>query len=300
MRRAVIDIGTNSVKFCVGEKGDDGRWQELVERAEVTRLGEGLADTGALADEAVARTAAAIEAMVAEARERDADEVIAVATAGMRMASNPESLIDAVRERSGVEIRVISGDEEARLAYVAVVAALPEVSGSLVVFETGGGSSQFTFGHGTHVDERFSLNVGAARYTERFGLDKAVELLAADKARAAAAEDLREVAGRAVPDVAVGMGGAVTNMAAVSQELAEYDPAAVQGAVLTRDEIERQIELYAARSADERRAIPGLQPGRAEVILAGACIVVTVLDLIGVDALRVSDRGLRHGLLVEG
>jgi exopolyphosphatase/guanosine-5'-triphosphate,3'-diphosphate pyrophosphatase len=92
---------------------------------------------------------------------------------------------------------------------------------------------------------------------------------------------------------------AVTNLAAVRSELAEYDPAVVQGSVLERSEIERQIEEYRTRSADERRAIIGLQPGRAAVILAGACVVATVLDLLGRDSLTVSDRGVRHGLLAE-
>ena len=95
------------------------------------------------------------------------------------------------------------------------------------------------------------------------------------------------------------MGGAITNLAAVKHGLAEYDPDVVQGTVLDRAEIDRQIELYRTRSADERREIVGLQPKRAEVILAGACIVRTVAEKLGRDSLTVSDRGLRHGLLVE-
>ena len=95
------------------------------------------------------------------------------------------------------------------------------------------------------------------------------------------------------------MGGAVTNLAAVKHGLAEYDPDVVQGTVLDRAEIDRQIELYRNRSADERRTIEGLQPARADVILAGACIVRTVLELLGQESLTVSDRGLRHGVLLE-
>ena len=105
--------------------------------------------------------------------------------------------------------------------------------------------------------------------------------------------------GGATPDVLVGMGGAITNLAAVKHELATYDPAIVQGTVLDSAEIDRQIELYRTRSTDERRLIVGLQPKRADVILAGACIVRTVLVKLGCDSLIVSDRGLRHGLLVE-
>jgi len=99
--------------------------------------------------------------------------------------------------------------------------------------------------------------------------------------------------------VLVGMGGAVTNIAAVQHGLAEYDPNIVQGSVIERGEIERQIELYRSRSLDDRRTVVGLQPQRADVILAGACIVKTVMDKLSKDKLSVSDRGLRHGLLID-
>jgi exopolyphosphatase/guanosine-5'-triphosphate,3'-diphosphate pyrophosphatase len=115
----------------------------------------------------------------------------------------------------------------------------------------------------------------------------------------AIAIDLERLDGRPTPDVFVGIGGAVTNLAAVEHGLATYDPDVVRGTVLDRGEIDRQIELYRTRTADERREIVGLQPKRAEVILAGACIVRTVLEKLGSESLTVSDRGLRHGLLEE-
>ncbi len=198
-----------------------------------------------------------------------------------------------------MEIEVISGEEEARLAYRAATSALGPRGGSLVVFDTGGGSSQFTFGRADRIDEQFSVNVGAARFTERFELGGAVSDEALRKAVEAIAADLAPLDGRAAPDTVVGMGGANTNLAAVQHGLAAYDPEVVQGTKLERDEVDRQIELYRTRSADERRSIVGLQPQRAEVILAGACIVRTVLDKLGVSSLIVSDRGLRHGVLVE-
>jgi exopolyphosphatase/guanosine-5'-triphosphate,3'-diphosphate pyrophosphatase len=298
-RFAVIDVGTNSVKFHIGERSADGKWRTIVDRAEVTRLGEGLNEDGRLKAEPIRRTAHAIIAMVREAWEDEVEEVAAVGTAGLRMASNSAELIDAVRADSGVEVHVIAAEEEARLAYLAVTAALGHSSGSLVVFDTGGGSSQFTFGHDGHVDERFSVNVGAVRFTERYGLDGAVPEEVVAEALDGIAADLDRLAGRASPDRLVGMGGAVTNMAAVKHELARYDAEKVQGTVLDAAEIDRQIELYRTRSADERRNIMGLQPNRAEVILAGVCIVRTVMSRLGSDSLTVSDRGLRHGVLVE-
>ena len=143
------------------------------------------------------------------------------------------------------------------------------------------------------------MNVGAARFTEAFGLDGAVDEERLRAAREAIAGDLQRLQGRERPDLLVGLGGTLTNLAAVKHELAAYDPNVVQGTVLDAGEIDRQIELYRTRSADERRELVGLQPKRAEVILAGACIVRTVLEQLGCDAVTVSDRALRHGVLAD-
>ena len=167
------------------------------------------------------------------------------------------------------------------------------------MLDTGGGSTQLTFGHDGSVDERFSMNVGAVRYTERFGLHDAVTPEVLADACAAIAGDLERVDGRPAVDSLVGMGGAITNITAVNLALDPYDPDRVQGAVLERAEIDRQIEQYRSTGTEERRAIVGLQPKRAEVILAGACIVRTVMDKLGAESLVVSDRGLRHGVLEE-
>ena len=298
-RYAVIDVGTNSVKFHIGERTADGSWTTVVDRSEVTRLGEGLDETGELQPEPMARTVDAVAAMAAEAEEQGVLAIAAVGTAGLRIASNSQSFVDAVRGRCGVEVEVIPGEEEARLAYVAATTGLGIGSGTLVVFDTGGGSSQFTFGHGGHVDERFSVNVGAVRLTEQFGLDRVVSEDDLAAALAAVGRELERLDGRPAPDALAGMGGAVTNIAAVKHGLEQYDAEVVQGTVLDRAEIDRQIELYRTLDADGRRSIPGLQPKRAEVILAGACVVRTVLEKLGTDSFTVSDRGLRHGLLAE-
>jgi exopolyphosphatase/guanosine-5'-triphosphate,3'-diphosphate pyrophosphatase len=298
-RCAVIDVGTNSVKFHIGERDGDGTWHTILDRAEITRLGEGLHERGEIGREALERTVKAIRAMLDEAERDGARAIAAVGTAGLRMARNGDDVLASIRERTGIGIEVISGEVEARLAYLAARAGLDLGEGSLVVFDTGGGSTQFTFGQGSRVDERFSLEVGAVRYTERFGLAKAVTPEILSEALAAIAGDLSRLDGHPPPNSLVGMGGAVTNIAAVHHGLTTYDPNVVQGTVLDRAEIARQIELYRSRDADTRRGIAGLQPKRADVILAGACIVATVMDKLDQPTMTVSDRGLRHGLLVE-
>jgi exopolyphosphatase/guanosine-5'-triphosphate,3'-diphosphate pyrophosphatase len=298
-RFAVIDCGTNSIKFHLAERLPDGRWTVLADRAEVTRLGEGIEESGEIGPEPLERAVTAIRGMVEEARAADVRAIAAVGTAGLRMAANRQVVVDTIRQQAGVTIEVIPGDEEARLAYVAAAESLGLRDGTTATFDTGGGSSQFTFGHGRAIDEQFSVNVGAVKYTEAFGLDRAVDASVIDDARAAIAADLAVLDGRPRPDTLVGMGGGITNITAVKHELATYDPDRVHGTVLDRAELGRQIELYRSKDADARRSIIGLQPKRAEVILAGACIVWTVMDKLGMDSLTVSDRALRHGVLAE-
>jgi exopolyphosphatase / guanosine-5'-triphosphate,3'-diphosphate pyrophosphatase len=295
----VVDVGTNSVKFRLAERAADGSWRKLVDRAEVTRLGEGLREAGALQPAPMERTIAAIAAMADEARQYGAEAIAAVGTAGLRAAANSSEFIEAVRARSGVRVEVISGEEEARLSFLAATTGIGRVDGSLVVFETGGGSTQFTFGHQERIDEQFSVPLGAVGVTEQFGLDGAVDESVLAAALEGIAAELASLDGRPTPAALVGMGGGVTNLASVKHALVTYDPEVVDGSELSVDDLERLIELFRSRSAEERRGIVGLQPKRAEVILAGACIVLTVLRELGRDSLVVSDRGLRHRLLVE-
>ena len=298
-RFAVIDVGTNSVKFALGRRDEAGRPHLERETAVVTRLGEGLAAAGELTAASMGRTVDAIADLVDEARRDGPVDIVAVGTAGLRQASNRDELLALVHSRCGVTVEVISGREEARLAYVAAVSTLPVTGDRLLVFDSGGGSSQFTFGSIDRIDDQFSVDVGAVRFAERFGLAGAVPRESVDAALTAIAADLAALTDRPRPDMVIAIGGTSTNLAAVSHGLHRYDPDVVHGTVVDMAEVDRQIEAYRTRSADERRQLAGLQPARAEVILAGACIVRTILTLTGQDSVTVSDRGLRHGVVAE-
>jgi exopolyphosphatase / guanosine-5'-triphosphate,3'-diphosphate pyrophosphatase len=298
-RYAVIDVGTNSVKFNISERRSDGTWQKLVDRAEISRLGEGLEKTGEISPDAMERTVSAIAGMVSQARDAGVAVIASVGTMGMRTAHNSQQFVDMVERRCGVRIEIIPGTEEGRLAYLAVKAGLGLAEGALAIFDTGGGSTQFTFGRGASVEEQFSLNVGAVRFTEKYALTGVVSQEQLKLVQNAIASEFTRIDERPSPDALVGMGGAITNIAAVKHRLAKYDPDVIQGSVIERSEVERQIDLYRSKSLEERRAIVGLQPKRADVILAGACIVKIVMDKLGKDSLSVSDRGLRHGLLID-
>ena len=171
--------------------------------------------------------------------------------------------------------------------------------GELVIFDTGGGSTEFIFGQGKALKNRFSVNLGAVLITEKHLADDPVKPGAVDAAleEIKTAFDAAQVTGS--PVQLVGMGGTVTSMGAVKHKMTKYDPDVIQGSTLTRADVEEQIADYAGKTLEQRREIPGLQPKRADVILAGACILKDILNRLNADQLVISDRGLRHGLLFD-
>lgn len=298
-RVGIIDIGSNSIKFFVGEKCEDGTIKTIIDKNDIARLGEGLRETGRISDEALERNAQSVAAFAAEAKENGADEIVSVGTMALRSAANSADFVARVKELCGVEVQVIPGEEEARLSYLAILSGMPVPDGDLIIFDTGGGSTEFIFGKGTELVNRFSVNLGAIRITEKFFGEDPV---AAGSVEAAVAEIDKEFAEAGVegkPVKLVGMGGTVTSMGAVKHKMVKYDPNVIQGSTLTRADIDEQIAEYSKRTIEQRRELPGLQPKRADVILAGACILKDITERLGVDELTISDRGLRHGLAFD-
>ncbi|MBQ9424138.1 MAG: Ppx/GppA family phosphatase, partial [Pyramidobacter sp.] len=299
-RKAIIDVGTNSIKFCLAEETGNGSYSVVKDTNDIARLGEGLKETGLIGPEPLERNAQSVANFAAEAKAAGADEVVAVGTMALRTAKNAAAFIARVKELCGVELKVLSGEEEAQYSYVAVMSGIEGAADAdLVTMDTGGGSTEFVFGTAGKIVRKFSLNVGAVRFTEQYlsQMPVAAEKLA--EAQAQIKKELSEGGVSGPVKFLVGMGGTVTSMASVKHKMAKYDPDVIQGSTLTLDDINAQIADYAAKTLDQRREIVGLQPKRADVILAGACIVKAVLELTGAHELTVSDRSLRHGLMYE-
>lgn len=298
-RKAIIDIGSNSIKFFVGELAADKTITTVLDTNDIARLGENLNKTGMICPEAMERNVASVAAFCAKAKELGADEIVAVGTMALRTASNSAEFVEKVKAACGLEVQIIPGEEEARLSYLAVLSGLPLQGGDLVVFDTGGGSTEFIFGHGTQLVKRFSVNLGAVRITENYLTSDPVT---PEQVSAAIAQIDKEFAAAGVeghPDQLVGMGGTVTSMGAVKHRMVKYDPDVIQGSTLTKEDISEQIGDYSSRTIEQRKELPGLQPKRADVILAGACILDVITSRLGVDKLTISDRGLRHGLAFD-
>ena len=298
-RKAVIDIGTNSVKFVLAEIGDDRRCSIVSEGSEVVRLGEGLFIGNEISKEAMARACSAVVRFADKAKEDGAEEIIAIGTMALRRAHNAAALRSMLKHSTGLVVRVISGEDEARYSYLAAISGTVGKTGKLAVVDTGGGSTEFIFGEDERIDRCFSLELGAISLTDGFLKEDPV----APRSISCAEEHIADLLCRCEFEGGfqklIGIGGGITNMAAVLLGLAAYDRETVQGCYLSLEEAERQIRIYLASTIEQRRMIPGLQPNRAETILASALIVKGIMLRLGTDGLLVSNRGLRHGILLD-
>ncbi|MBX3183702.1 MAG: Ppx/GppA family phosphatase [Polyangiaceae bacterium] len=302
-RAAAIDIGTNSVLLTVAERGPAGL-APVLERATITRLGEGVDQRRALSDAAAERTLACLREYAATLRELGSPPLRVVGTSALRDAALGSEFCAAARELLGEAIEIISGEREARLSYRGALSGLTELAEldaacPVLVFDVGGGSTEIIAAQGGTIHWCQSLDVGCVRLTER--------LLRADPPTPSEIEGARALIRRALAalpaphgEVAlVGVAGTLTTLAAVARGISPYDPERVHGARLTAEEMETLTTRLAALSTAERTALPGLSPKRADVIVAGALIACEVLRWAGAEGCIVSDRGVRWGLLHE-
>jgi exopolyphosphatase/guanosine-5'-triphosphate,3'-diphosphate pyrophosphatase len=302
-RVAAIDVGTNTVLLLVAEAGARGA-VALAERAEITRLGRGVDATGRLDPAAIAETARVLGAYAAEARALGATAIDCVATSAARDAANGPDFFEAVRLAAALTPRVISGEEEARLVYASAwrdFGAGPG-AGRLAVLDVGGGSTEYILGDGPLPLVRRSLQVGAVRLTERHVHEDPVSpatLATLGAAARQALAPLAAVGGGGAIGRLVGVAGTVTTLAAVEQALVHYDGEQVHGSSLSLATLRALVTRLAALPLDARARLPGMEPKRADVIVAGAVVVAEAMDLTGFDRLVVSDRGVRWGLVHE-
>lgn len=312
MKLAAIDIGTNTVLLLVVDV-TAGEPRATLERATITRLGQDVDRTRELHRDARARTLACLEQYAALLAQERVERLDVVGTSALRDARGGGDFADAAAGVLGVRPRVISGDEEARLTFEGALSGL-SLRGVVTVFDVGGGSTEICQGHvdaagAARFESGVSLDVGSVRLHERHVRHDPVH----PDELALVRRDVRRALGASHSDVGgaarggaqarattlVGVAGTVTTLAAIDRAIDPYDGARVHGARLTRARVGELAEELAAASVAERRALPGLEPARADVIVAGAVLVDEVVAWSGADALVVSDRGVRWGLVAR-
>ncbi|HEU4369725.1 MAG TPA: hypothetical protein VFV05_16005 [Methylomirabilota bacterium] len=280
-------------------------WRTIEADQRVTRLGEGLAASGRLAEAARRRTVAAVSEYVARARRAAAERVAIVATSAVREAADGREFAAMLERATGERVTVVSGEEEAALTLAGVLGGLddgPSPTATLV-FDVGGGSTEYIVARDRTLVASVSLRLGVVDLAERYSFPGPVDwpryrAMHAEIAARLAAEVPEAIRGER-PGRLVGTAGTATTLAALDLGLAAYDPARVQGHALGRAAVERQLARLGALSVGARGALPCLEPGRADLIVAGTAIVLATMDLAGAGVLIVSDWGLREGIVLR-
>ena len=300
-RRAAIDVGSNTIRLLVVEGESADALRIVHEEQVVTRLGQGLAEGHSLNPEAWTRTLAAVRRFAETARAHGAEDVEMVGTGALRQTRDRDRFVRAVREATGLRLRVISGQEEARLALLGARwgARIPT---RFLLMDIGGGSTELILADGDRMVIAESLSLGVVQLTER--------CLTRDPVAWDEYDDLsREIRSRldvieprltpSLPVPLVGTAGTVTTLAALDLALPSYDRERVQGHRLARGAVERLLRRLGSLPTGSRAELPCLEPGRADVIIAGVAICLAVLDLVRAEELIVSDVGLREGIILD-
>lgn len=302
-RFAAIDIGTNTILLLIAELKEDGSFSVLEDRAEIPRLGEGVDDTRLLVPAGVERSLRVLRTYVERCAVLGVKEISVIGTSALRDARNREEFELRLKRELGLELRVLSGEEEAFYSYLAVDQGLRLRAEELLVVDVGGGSTELVWGRRGRLDRWVSIDMGSVRLTERVLRSDPVR--PEEYAEAVAIVDrelelLRRDWGKPDRfDAMVGIAGTFTTLAAVARRLVQYSHSEVHGSRLSRVEVERQIQLFKSKTIAERKKIPGLEPQRADVILAGALLAQKIMTQFSMEEVVVSDQGIRYGLLYE-
>lgn len=296
---AVIDIGSNTIRSLIVEILPDGNYRVLDDEREVARLASGLSRRRRLSRDAIQRALGSLKRMAEIIRARGVRKIAVVATSAIRDAANRQVFLDRVRAETGLRVRVVSGVEEARLAFESAARSFDLGGRSWAVADVGGGSTEVILALGNHIRGVYSLTLGAVALTEEF--------LQSDPVKGRELKALRrEIRGRLEaaevdlepgPQILITSGGTATAAAQVTLARQGLSGKPVHGFEMTQAELLHLQQALQRRSLRERRQMPGLSPDRADILLAGVTILYEIMDHLKVNTLRVSTRGIRHALL---
>jgi exopolyphosphatase/guanosine-5'-triphosphate,3'-diphosphate pyrophosphatase len=302
-RLGFIDIGTNTILCLIAELKSDGGFDVIDDLAEIARLGQGVDRAGRISPEGEERSLQVLRRYLERCRRRNVEDIIAVGTSALRDARNSAEVQARFKAQLGFEVRVISGEEEAAYSFLAVQKGLHLAGQELLVVDIGGGSTEFIRGNAAGVSQAVSINVGTVRLTEQYLHSDPVRKEECEKMISVIKKELARLPDQWLKDgpglTLVGIAGTFTTLSAVEKKMLRYAHAEVHGSRLTLSEVRRQVALFQSKTIEERKAIPGLEPRRADVMLAGATLIERIMTAFHSERVIVSDQGVRYGLLHE-
>ena len=297
MRVAAIDCGTNSIRLLIADI-DGINFREIVRDMEIVRLGQGVDQTGQFHPDAIARTLAAVDKFAAEIAKRGVEKIRFCATSATRDATNRHLFVDGVRERLGIELEVISGDEEAALSFTGAIKDLDPSNGPFLVVDIGGGSTEFVFGTAT-VEAARSVNIGCVRMSERhFASDPATpeQIEAARTDIQAAIAQAAAVVPITKAKTLVAVAGTATTVAAAALELPEYDRYAIHLSRISAQQTHDAATMFATKTREQRISLGYMHPGRVDVIAAGSLVLSEIMKATGATEFVASESDILDGM----
>ena len=297
-RVASIDIGTNTILLLIA-RVEEGKIHPLFEIETVTRLGEGIQKNGILLKEAMNRGFQTLAQYLKWCQEREVKKIFAAGTSALREAKNSEDFLTWVKEKLNLSIDIISGEEEARLSFLAVAKDFGEVKKTIFVVDIGGGSTEFILGKGDRIKQWISLPLGSVRFTEEFLRSDPVQEEEWEMMERKIREHLVSIPHSQEPLSMVAVGGTATTLASVEQGLEDFIAERIHHFVQEKEALKNQLLLYRSKTIQERRKIPGLPAARADVILAGGTILYLAMEELKCPSVLISCHGVRYGLLYK-
>lgn len=297
-----IDIGTNALRLLVAEVSEKKGLRPLYQERRVTRLGAGLDRSGKLSPAAMERTLQVLEDFGRKARQSQAGKVVAVATSAVREAENGPEFLARVQAATGLQVEVISGEEEARRTLLGVMFDLSPRPPFALVVDIGGGSTEFIYAEEGLPQVLLSTSLGVVRLAERHRLSdppSLPELASLQRAIEAGIQKVREAIPSRGPLVLIGTAGTATTLAGMDLGLERYDPSRIHLHSLTRERVREIFARLAGQTLEERRQIPFLERGREDIIVPGTALLLSAMEGFGLDRVIVSEAGLKEGLLLH-
>jgi exopolyphosphatase/guanosine-5'-triphosphate,3'-diphosphate pyrophosphatase len=295
-KQLIIEIGTNSIK-CLKADYLNGAWQNLTDSVYPVRIGENLASTGLLDEQAINRNLDCIAALLTDKGIKNTYQIHLIATESLRRAANADEFIKQIKTLHGIEVEILSGAEEAELSYRAATYNRETDEEIVAVIDIGGGSTELTIGHGSKILSKQSLPIGAVKLTEMCFLHDPVTPAEPAKVQILMEAIVKQIRLTLPITELIGVGGTVTTLAAISSEQDGKLFPGLESTILTLETVQKMIDLLMTKTVIEIEKLPNMPSGRADIILAGSLILEKLMRQLGILEISVSVRGVRHGYL---
>ena len=299
---ASIDIGSNTARLLILESTGDQKFKLLVSKRSITRLGEGIEAQGKLTEHRMQTTLKVLSRFRQICLENGDPPLFAVATSAVREASNGQEFVRLAKKETGIDIKIITWEEEARLTLEGVYWKIPHENRRVITFDIGGGSTEFILSEGENIKDFCSTSLGVVKLTEKFITQHPVDEKEYHSLQNHLQYELQKVKNKLsafLPELLIGTAGTVTTLAALKENIYPYDPEKIHGSTFSRPEAESILDDLKGKSLSQRLLLKPMEPGREDLIIAGTAIVLETMRAFGCEILTVSEYSLREGLILR-